>query len=175
MSVGFRPTPQDDEIIQAHKRPNESTSDVLRRALRALDDNQWQAQARQDMERIAASGEDLSDEPDDWTYDRGGQRPGQALSDRPGESELFGAAEGPRPSWGEDGYGPLPDVKGAAMHSWVRSLAKSAQEGPRSRVRGMTAAQRQLLLAAARAGSHRTANWKLHRLHAAAQRRTIKR
>ncbi|MFF8265000.1 hypothetical protein [Streptomyces virginiae] len=67
MSVGFRPTPADNEIIQAHKRPEESTSDVLRRALRALDRQKWDEQARRDMERITASGEDLSDEPDDWS------------------------------------------------------------------------------------------------------------
>ncbi|MEU9233471.1 hypothetical protein [Streptomyces subrutilus] len=67
MSVGFRPTPADNEIIQAHKRPEESTSDVLRRALRALDRQKWDEQAGRDMERIAASGEDLSDEPDDWS------------------------------------------------------------------------------------------------------------
>ncbi|MGW6865911.1 hypothetical protein [Streptomyces sp. NPDC054901] len=73
MTVGFRPTPADEEIIQAHKRPEESTSDVLRRALRALDRQKWENQARQDMERIAASGEDLSDEPDAWTYDQDGK------------------------------------------------------------------------------------------------------
>ncbi|MCX5079007.1 hypothetical protein OG321_42185 [Streptomyces sp. NBC_00424] len=72
MSVGFRPTPADNEIIQAHKRPEESTSDVLRRALRALDRQKWDDQARQDMERIAASGEDLAEEPDDWGYDEDG-------------------------------------------------------------------------------------------------------
>ncbi|MFE5523523.1 hypothetical protein ACFQ9Q_38275 [Streptomyces virginiae] len=69
MTVGFRPTQADSEIINAHKRPEESTSDVLRRALRALDRQKWDEQARQDMERLAASGEDLSDEPDDWGYD----------------------------------------------------------------------------------------------------------
>ncbi|MEV5930106.1 hypothetical protein ACPCSG_23800 [Streptomyces cellulosae] len=72
MSVGFRATPEDNEIIRAHKRPEESTSDVLRRALRALDREAWQQQARDDMERIAASGEDLSEEPDDWGFDEGG-------------------------------------------------------------------------------------------------------
>ncbi|MCY0924254.1 hypothetical protein OS965_40190 [Streptomyces sp. H27-G5] len=55
MSVGFRPTPADNEIIQANKRPEENTSDVLRRALRALDRQKWDDQARQDMERIALS------------------------------------------------------------------------------------------------------------------------
>lgn len=69
MSVGFRPTPEDTEIIRAHQRPEESTSDVLRRALRALDRERWDQEARADMERIAAAGEDLSDEPDEWGYD----------------------------------------------------------------------------------------------------------
>ncbi|MFJ4632078.1 hypothetical protein [Streptomyces sp. NPDC088847] len=69
MSVGFRPTEADDRIIQAYKRSGESTSDVLRRALRALERQEWQAQAHKDMERIAASGEDLSGEPDEWGYD----------------------------------------------------------------------------------------------------------
>lgn len=73
MSIGFRPTAADSEMIQAHKRPDESTSDVLRRALRALDREKWQVEARKDMERIAASGEDLSEEPDDWGFDGDGQ------------------------------------------------------------------------------------------------------
>ncbi|MHC3449711.1 hypothetical protein [Streptomyces prasinus] len=73
MSVGFRPTATDEEIIQAHKRPGETTSEVLRRALRALDREKWQEQARADMERIAASGEDLSEEPDEWGFDANGR------------------------------------------------------------------------------------------------------
>ncbi|MEU9575391.1 hypothetical protein AB0D62_37255 [Streptomyces massasporeus] len=73
MSVGFRPTAADNDIIQAHKRPDESTSDVLRRALRALDREKWQAQAREDMQRIAASEEDLSAEPDEWGFDEAGE------------------------------------------------------------------------------------------------------
>ncbi|MGX1513984.1 hypothetical protein [Streptomyces collinus] len=71
--VGFRPTAEDDELIRAHRRPDESTTDVLRRALRALDRERWEQQARADMERIAASNEDLSDEPDDWFLDEDGQ------------------------------------------------------------------------------------------------------
>ncbi|MFJ1774990.1 hypothetical protein ACIOFQ_32895 [[Kitasatospora] papulosa] len=73
MSVGFRPTPEDTEIIRAHQRPDESTSDVLRRALRALDRERWDQEARADMERIAADGEDLADEPDDWGHDETGK------------------------------------------------------------------------------------------------------
>lgn len=73
MSVGFRPTEADSELIEAHRRPGEATADVLRRALRALDQQRWAAQAREDMERIAASGEDLSEEPDEWGFDGAGQ------------------------------------------------------------------------------------------------------
>ncbi|WP_309318852.1 hypothetical protein [Streptomyces salinarius] len=72
-SIGFRPTAEDDELIRAHRRPDESTTDVLRRALRALDRERWDQQARADMERIAASDEDLSDEPDDWFLDEDGE------------------------------------------------------------------------------------------------------
>ncbi|WP_338906352.1 hypothetical protein [Streptomyces nigra] len=73
MSVGFRPTEDDTEIIEALKRPGEKTSDVLRRALRALEREEWQRQALTDMERIAASGENLAEEPDEWEHDETGQ------------------------------------------------------------------------------------------------------
>ncbi|MEU6460254.1 hypothetical protein [Streptomyces sp. NPDC047065] len=82
MAVGFRPQPEDNKLIEAHRRPGESTTDVLRRALRALDREQWDQQAREDMERIAASSEDLSAEPDDWGYDEDGH-----TVDRRGEAE----------------------------------------------------------------------------------------
>ncbi|MGW1169957.1 hypothetical protein [Streptomyces sp. NPDC002550] len=72
MSVGFRPTEDDTEIIEALKRPGEKTSDVLRRALRALEREEWQRQALKDMERIAASGENLAEEPDEWDRDETG-------------------------------------------------------------------------------------------------------
>ncbi|MFI8916411.1 hypothetical protein ACIGW4_32975 [Streptomyces sp. NPDC053513] len=72
MSVGFRPTEDDTEIIEALKRPGEKTSDVLRRAIRALEREEWQRQAHADMERIVASGENLADEPDEWGYDETG-------------------------------------------------------------------------------------------------------
>ncbi|MFF5968193.1 hypothetical protein ACFY64_31620 [Streptomyces collinus] len=92
MSVGFRPTEADNEIIRGHKRPGESTSDVLRRALRALEREQWKTDARADMERIAASGEDLSEEPDEWGFDEAGElvdlrgEQPRRFSDAPAES-----------------------------------------------------------------------------------------
>ncbi|MEW1583728.1 hypothetical protein AB0407_37545 [Streptomyces microflavus] len=84
MSVGFRPTEDDAEIIEALKRPGEKTSDVLRRALRALERDEWQNQANRDMQDIAASGENLADEPDEWGHDETGN-----LIDRRAEETRF--------------------------------------------------------------------------------------
>jgi antitoxin ParD1/3/4 len=63
-TIGFRPTADDERIIKAAMRPNERTSDVIRRALRLLEREVWVAQARSDAERLA--DEDLSDEADAW-------------------------------------------------------------------------------------------------------------
>jgi antitoxin ParD1/3/4 len=65
-TIGFRPTPEDQRILDAATAGGESTTDVIRRALRLLDREAWRHQAFADMERIAASGEDLSTEPDAW-------------------------------------------------------------------------------------------------------------
>lgn len=70
MTIGFRATDEDEKIISAHRREGESTTDVLRRALRLLDRQTWEQQARIDMRRLR--DEDLSAEPDDWTYDDDG-------------------------------------------------------------------------------------------------------
>lgn len=70
MAIGFRPTDDDERIIQSFKREGESTSDVLRRGLRSLERLAWEEQARADMARLAL--EDLSDEPDAWEYDETG-------------------------------------------------------------------------------------------------------
>jgi antitoxin ParD1/3/4 len=70
MSVGFRPTDEDLRIIEANRRQGEKTSDVIRRALRLLDREAWEARAREDMYRLR--GEDLSAEPDEWEYDANG-------------------------------------------------------------------------------------------------------
>ncbi|NUQ87156.1 MAG: hypothetical protein HOQ43_01635 [Glycomyces artemisiae] len=66
MAIGFRPTDDDERIIQSFKREGESTSDVLRRGLRSLERLAWEEDARADMARLAL--EDLSQEPDDWEY-----------------------------------------------------------------------------------------------------------
>jgi hypothetical protein len=70
MSVGFRPTEEDLRIIEANRRQDEKTSDVIRRALRLLDREAWEERARFDMHRL--KNEDLSAEADTWEYDDDG-------------------------------------------------------------------------------------------------------
>ena len=70
MSVGFRPTEDDLRVIEANRRQDEKTSDVIRRALRLLDREAWEERARADMHRLRS--EDLSAEPDAWEYDADG-------------------------------------------------------------------------------------------------------
>lgn len=63
-TIGFRPTDEDQRIIDAAMQAGERTSDVIRRALRLLDREVWLAQARKDLERLR--DEDLSEEEDAW-------------------------------------------------------------------------------------------------------------
>jgi hypothetical protein len=70
MSVGFRPTEEDLRVIEANRREDEKTSDVIRRALRLLDREAWEERARADMHRL--KGEDLSAESNEWEYDADG-------------------------------------------------------------------------------------------------------
>jgi Arc/MetJ-type ribon-helix-helix transcriptional regulator len=63
-TIGFRPTEEDARIIKAAMHGGESTSDVIRRALRLLEREVWLSQARTDAERLA--DEDLSAEEDAW-------------------------------------------------------------------------------------------------------------
>ena len=70
MSVGFRPTEEDLRVIEANRRKDEKTSDVIRRALRLLDREAWEERARADMHRLR--NEDLSAEADAWEYDADG-------------------------------------------------------------------------------------------------------
>ena len=70
MSVGFRPTEEDLRLIEANRREDEKTSDVIRRALRLLDREAWEDRARADMHRLRT--EDLSAEADAWEYDAHG-------------------------------------------------------------------------------------------------------
>ncbi|MEV0404864.1 hypothetical protein [Actinoallomurus sp. NPDC050550] len=62
--IAFRPTEEDRRIIDAAKRSDEGVTDVIRRALRLLEREDWLKQARADAERLA--DEDLSSEEDSW-------------------------------------------------------------------------------------------------------------
>ncbi|MFD6161862.1 hypothetical protein ACFWF7_35165 [Nocardia sp. NPDC060256] len=63
-TITFRPTTKDQQIIDSVRREGESTTDVIRRALRLLDREEWLAQARADA--WALRDEDLNAEPDAW-------------------------------------------------------------------------------------------------------------
>jgi hypothetical protein len=56
--IGFRPTPDDKRILEAATREGETTTDVIRRALKLLEHKAWQDQAMSDMARLA--NEDLN-------------------------------------------------------------------------------------------------------------------
>jgi len=62
--VAFRPTDEDRRIIESAKRPDESVTDVIRRALRSLAREDWLWQARKEAGRLA--DENLSAEQDAW-------------------------------------------------------------------------------------------------------------
>jgi hypothetical protein len=61
---------EDLRLIEANRRQDEETSDVIRRALRLLDREAWEERARADMHRLKS--EDLSSEADAWAYDADG-------------------------------------------------------------------------------------------------------
>jgi hypothetical protein len=62
----IRPAEEELRVIEANRRKNEKTSDVIRRALRMLDREAWDERARADMHRLRS--EDLSAEADAWEY-----------------------------------------------------------------------------------------------------------
>ncbi|MFI1918954.1 hypothetical protein [Nocardia sp. NPDC020380] len=66
MTIGFRATAHDTELLESLRHDGESNSDVLRRALDALQRREAQRQIQADADAIMASGENLNDEPDAW-------------------------------------------------------------------------------------------------------------
>lgn len=70
MAIGFRPTDDDERIIQSFKREGESTTEVIRRGLRSLERLAWEERARADMARLAV--ENPAEESDAWEYDESG-------------------------------------------------------------------------------------------------------
>ncbi|WP_435738548.1 hypothetical protein V5D56_08175 [Cellulosimicrobium sp. PMB13] len=63
-TVGFRPTAEDQRILDALTRTGMTTADALRHGLRLVERERWVDRARSDAERLHA--EDLSGEPDAW-------------------------------------------------------------------------------------------------------------
>src|ERR1700727_1177815 len=59
-------TEEELRLIEANRRTDEKTRDVIRRALRLLDREAWEERARADMHRLKT--EDLSAEADAWEY-----------------------------------------------------------------------------------------------------------
>lgn len=64
ISIGFRPTPDDERILREAARPGETKTETLRRALRLLDHDRWLEHFRTDAE--ALKDENLNAEPDAW-------------------------------------------------------------------------------------------------------------
>ncbi|MEV2275510.1 RuvA C-terminal domain-containing protein [Nocardiopsis sp. NPDC049922] len=73
MSTGFRPTEADRRLIERLRSPGESTSELIRRGLRSLAREEERRRAYEDMVRIAESGENPADEPDEWEYTADGR------------------------------------------------------------------------------------------------------
>jgi len=63
-TIVFRPTGEEERIINAALLDGESSCDVIRRALRLLERDPWYIQARADAERL--TGEQLFEHRDDW-------------------------------------------------------------------------------------------------------------
>ncbi|RJO78033.1 hypothetical protein D5S18_07175 [Nocardia panacis] len=63
-TITFRPNVDDERIIDRARHDDETTTDVLRRALRLLDRQEWIAQAQADAARLR--DEDINDEPEAW-------------------------------------------------------------------------------------------------------------
>jgi hypothetical protein len=70
--ISFRPTADDKRIIEKLQKQREgiTPTEILRRGLQSLERDEWRAQAALDAWRIR--DEDLSNEPDDWSYDENG-------------------------------------------------------------------------------------------------------
>lgn len=64
VSIGFRPTNEDERILREAAKPGETTSDTLRRALRLLDHERWLTQFRADAEDL--KDENVNTEPQAW-------------------------------------------------------------------------------------------------------------
>jgi hypothetical protein len=62
--ITFRPTADDFRIISEAQSQQETVSDVIRRALRYLDQEAWLERFRAEAAMVV--GEDLNQEPEAW-------------------------------------------------------------------------------------------------------------
>lgn len=65
-AINFRANPHDEQLLARLQHRGESTSDLIRRALAALEQIEWEREAQRAAQAIMASGENLGDEPDAW-------------------------------------------------------------------------------------------------------------
>ncbi|WP_054813347.1 hypothetical protein [Nocardia arizonensis] len=65
-TTGIRFSQADKTLVAKLAKPDETTADVIRRALHALEHQEWILAAQHEAERIDAAGEDLNKEPDAW-------------------------------------------------------------------------------------------------------------
>lgn len=67
--ISFRPTVEDRKIIEKVQKYREgiTPTEVIRRGLRSLQRDEWRERAAMDAWRLR--DEDLSNQPDDWSYD----------------------------------------------------------------------------------------------------------
>lgn len=63
-TIGFRPTPAEEEVLARAAVEGTTTTEAIRRGLALLDRELWWKQAGADMRRLA--DEDLTSEPDAW-------------------------------------------------------------------------------------------------------------
>jgi len=63
-TITFRPTADDTRIITGAQAPDETVSDVIRRALRYLDQEAWLERFRAEAALVAH--DDLNQEPEAW-------------------------------------------------------------------------------------------------------------
>jgi hypothetical protein len=65
-AINFRANELDQQLLAKLRHRDESIADVIRRALGALEQIEWEREAQQAARDIMSSGENLGDEPDDW-------------------------------------------------------------------------------------------------------------
>ncbi|MDR0848972.1 MAG: hypothetical protein LBN10_08035 [Propionibacteriaceae bacterium] len=63
-AIAFRPTETDTRIIEEAQKDGETRSDVIRRALRHLDQEEWLKRFHEESVRL--TDENLNTEPDAW-------------------------------------------------------------------------------------------------------------